>query len=158
MDITNKYLVIKREELADALQGEINEDLRDSMKVILDMLEIKRQAEGKKENKYIVINDDEIYADRVKSIMAEHGHVYGQESIQFDPLGRYNGIQFKRTNLDAVKEFTGNRLMSTETPRTPNGKMTGKVLSGNVLINVVEGEYIVKKDPYTFEIMRIPKP
>lgn len=156
MDITEKYLVVKRDELDDILNHPTNEDLRESFHTIMGLVALRRKVDGKPKNKYLVINNDEIYADRVKEIMAEHGHIYGHESIKFDPNSKYNGIQFKRTNIDAIQEFTGHNLGELTTERTPNGKMHGIIYSSDGKKKVTEGEFIVKKGPYTFDVVRVP--
>lgn len=71
----NKFIVLKNEDLIGALEGEDNEDLRESFKTTLFMLAMYREMLGKKQkNKYLVINTDEPYADEVIEIMKRHGH------------------------------------------------------------------------------------
>jgi hypothetical protein len=69
-----KYVVLKKQDLHEALDGEINEDLRDSFNTTLDMVKMYRDSLNKKENTYLVINTDEPYADEVIEILKKNGH------------------------------------------------------------------------------------
>lgn len=69
-----KFIVIKKDDLKEALQGMDNQDLRDSFNMILDMVAVYREALGKKENKYLVVNRDESYSKEVEEILKRNGH------------------------------------------------------------------------------------
>lgn len=51
------FIVIKNEDLIGALQGEDNDDLRASFKIVLYKIALYRQKQGKKtDNNHLVIN------------------------------------------------------------------------------------------------------
>jgi hypothetical protein len=70
-----KFTVLKNDDLRGALQGVDNEDLRESFDDILRMIRMYREAIDKPtNNKYLVINIDEPYADEVIEILKRNGH------------------------------------------------------------------------------------
>lgn len=69
-----KHVVLKKQDLHEALSGDVNEDLRDSFDTTLNMVKMYRDTLGKKENTYFVINTDEPYADEIIEILKKNGH------------------------------------------------------------------------------------
>jgi hypothetical protein len=67
-----KFTVIKNDDL-DSLYL-IHPQIHREFERAQDKVQKIRIAEGKKDNKYIVINTDEPYADEVIEILKRHGH------------------------------------------------------------------------------------
>lgn len=64
-----KYIVIKKNDYFNA-----DTVARTNLQCALDSINQDRKRKGKKENSYLVINTDEVYADEVIEIMKRHGH------------------------------------------------------------------------------------
>lgn len=64
-----KYTIIKNSDIERLPLAE-----KGYLGVALNWINNKRFIEGKKENKYIMINVDEPYAEEVIEIMKRHGH------------------------------------------------------------------------------------
>lgn len=67
--MSHKFYVAKKEDVENLDQG--NKSL---FRYILNEIQKKRAAAGKKENTYIMINTDEPYADEVIEILKRNGH------------------------------------------------------------------------------------
>ncbi|NEW05931.1 hypothetical protein GK047_07900 [Paenibacillus sp. SYP-B3998] len=65
-----KFAVMKNYDIQRYLTDEKRSELHGAFEEIA----INRHAEGKKPNRYIVINTDEPYADEVIEMMKRHGH------------------------------------------------------------------------------------
>lgn len=65
-----KFIVIKKDD-ADKY---LNEKGQETLNGILDIIFDSRSMDGKKINKYLVINTDEPYADEVIEILKSNGH------------------------------------------------------------------------------------
>jgi hypothetical protein len=66
-----KFLVLKNNDLDRYLDGELENDLYN----IIQTIDAGRMVEGKVEdNHYLVINQDEPYAEEVIEIMKRYGH------------------------------------------------------------------------------------
>ena len=66
----NKYVVLK----SDDIDRYVTEEGQIDLIAITDAINILRHKEGKKINKYLVINTDEPYANQVIDLMKTHGH------------------------------------------------------------------------------------
>ena len=55
-----KYLVLKWDDISS--MSEANQEL---LMEIIDLLQIRRRIDGKKQNTYVVVNEDEPYAEKV---------------------------------------------------------------------------------------------
>lgn len=67
--MSHKFYIAKKEDVENLDQG--NKSL---FRYILNEIQNKRAAAGKKENTYIMINTDEPYADEVIEILKRNGH------------------------------------------------------------------------------------
>ena len=67
----NKYLVLKWDDINKYL--DINE--RDWIDRVVYLLNSRRYHDGKNNNTYVVVNEDEPYAEKVWSLIEEHWEV-----------------------------------------------------------------------------------
>lgn len=70
-----KFIVLKMDDIKDHLTGEDQLFLG----LLIDRINVCREAEGKAVNNYVVINRDEPYINEVTDIMRKHGHWEGTE-------------------------------------------------------------------------------
>ncbi|MFF2909986.1 hypothetical protein [Paenibacillus sp. NPDC057934] len=75
----HKFFIAKKEDVENLDQGN-----RNLFRYILNEIHKQRQAAGKKENTYIMINTDEPYADEVIEILKRNGH-WGEELKEVQP-------------------------------------------------------------------------
>lgn len=64
-EIYNKFLIAKME----AAERYLSEDEMAHLKILLKAIEDGRKSEGKKKNEYLVVNNDEPYAEIVKKLI-----------------------------------------------------------------------------------------
>ncbi|MCY9259141.1 hypothetical protein MOF13_08555 [Bacillus spizizenii] len=70
-----KFIALKMDDIKDHLTGEDQLFLG----LLIDRINVCREAEGKAVNNYVVINRDEPYINEVTDIMKKHGHWEGTE-------------------------------------------------------------------------------
>lgn len=65
-----KFIVIKIDDAEEylSIRGKA------TLSALLDVIQLRQKEDGKKLNKYLVINTDEPYADEVVNILKKHGH------------------------------------------------------------------------------------
>lgn len=76
--VEDKFIVIK----IDDLTKHVSPSRRAMLSIILDDIQEGRKADGKKNNKYLVVNEDEKYAALVKKLILKEVSYLASKEIK----------------------------------------------------------------------------
>jgi hypothetical protein len=80
LSFENKFIVLKRADVDAALEGQEKKIFWN----LIDRVSRVRKNNGKKDNKYLIVNIDEPYAIDVAMIMGKHGHCNKSDHVGQD--------------------------------------------------------------------------